>query len=269
MTSAIQVGELQRYQLSGLSGEENFIPYRDITRPSGVIRIEYYHSMFPTQPTAYSRFLSRMGNFHKEEFWKTLVLDDATFMELEARKWHQYVLNPTSKDGRQWYGGSKELLEEMLMMRFSGLTQNVVVLCHIDEDKDELWGEIVRNPAMPGKLSKRLGAAYGEQYRAYVLRDEKGNATRQLQTQNDGRYAVQSQIHAPNPCFLHYDSLWEGGATRKNIHVLVMGEIGTGKSTFAATFPKPMLVLFFDPYGKDEPYLAPYPDARIVEAAAA
>ena len=184
--------------------------YRDVEHADGLIRLEYYHDGSPYQPDAYSKYLERMGNFHKEyESWQTIVADSATFMELSGRKWHQYVLNPTAKDARQWYGGSKELLEEMLMMRFAGLPMNVVVLTHIDEDKDELYGEIVRNPAVPGKLSKRLGSAFGEHYRMMVVRNEKGDLEHMVQTKNNGVYAAQSQINAPDPAFPHYLSLWE------------------------------------------------------------
>lgn len=42
---------------------------------------------------------------------------------------------------------------------------------------------------------------------------------------------------------------------RPPLHVLCYGETGAGKSTFAATFPKPMLVLCFDPMGKHLPYV--------------
>lgn len=42
---------------------------------------------------------------------------------------------------------------------------------------------------------------------------------------------------------------------KDNLHVLLMGRPGSGKSTFAATFPKPMLVFGFDPGGKEDPYL--------------
>jgi hypothetical protein len=45
------------------------------------------------------------------------------------------------------------------------------------------------------------------------------------------------------------------------VHVGCMGESGTGKSSFGATFPKPMLVIHLDPYGKDQAYL----DAGIVD----
>src|SRR5579872_1605977 len=43
-------------------------------------------------------------------------------------------------------------------------------------------------------------------------------------------------------------------ATRPAIHCVVYGESGARKSSFVATFPKPMLVLGFDPYGKMTPY---------------
>lgn len=42
---------------------------------------------------------------------------------------------------------------------------------------------------------------------------------------------------------------------RHPLHCLVYGDPGSGKSTFAATFPKPMLVFLFDALGKDGPYI--------------
>ena len=42
---------------------------------------------------------------------------------------------------------------------------------------------------------------------------------------------------------------------RPPIHVLIHGETGSGKSSFAATFPKPALVFLFDPFGKHLPYV--------------
>ena len=38
------------------------------------------------------------------------------------------------------------------------------------------------------------------------------------------------------------------------IHAMPYGDPGSEKSTFAATFPKPMVVLFFDPFAKAGPY---------------
>ena len=39
-----------------------------------------------------------------------------------------------------------------------------------------------------------------------------------------------------------------------NLHCLLMGRPGAGKSTLAATLPKPMLVIMTDPPGKEKPY---------------
>lgn len=43
--------------------------------------------------------------------------------------------------------------------------------------------------------------------------------------------------------------------SRPPLHCLTYGDPGSRKSTFAATFPKPMNVFFFDPIGKETPYL--------------
>ena len=42
--------------------------------------------------------------------------------------------------------------------------------------------------------------------------------------------------------------------THKPTHTIAYGDSGVGKSTFAATYPKPMLVFAWDPHGKDLPY---------------
>ena len=39
------------------------------------------------------------------------------------------------------------------------------------------------------------------------------------------------------------------------IHTLVYGESGSGKSTYFSTYPRPMLIMGFDPYDKMMPYL--------------
>src|SRR3990167_1795906 len=140
-----------------------------------IIKIERYNDVDPTQPTAYPAFMRRMSALPDEyAVWRTIVLDSVTFMELASRKYQQYTLNPSAKDPRQWYGGSTEQLEEMLMIRFGSLPMNVVVIAHVDEDKDEVHGTYVRNPSAPGRLRKRMPSAFAELYRAYLGSVESG-----------------------------------------------------------------------------------------------
>ena len=52
---------------------------------------------------------------------------------------------------------------------------------------------------------------------------------------------------------------------RRPLHVLCYGDSGCGKSTFTATFPKPILVQMFDPLGKEWPYLLQAPQHETTE----
>ena len=202
--AAKKVGEMQTYPLGKV-----VVPYRDIEREDGFVRIEYYHDFEPMNPNAYALYLTRMGMFHHEQDnWQTVVLSSVTMMEICARKYHQYALNPSTKDPRQWWGGSTDMLEEMLMMRFAGLKMNVVVLAHIDTERDELFGETVKNPAGPGRLRGALATQYAEHYHQFVRRMEDGKLAYLLQSQNDGRFASQTHIQVPSPSYPHFASLW-------------------------------------------------------------
>lgn len=174
-------------------------------------QIEHLSEDDPRKPQTYSRFMTRMDSFGKEmDEWRTgtLIIDSVTAMELCARKWAQYALNPSTKEPRQWYSASTEMLEEMLMMRLGALDMNVVVICHIDEHKNEVNGEIVRNPAAPGRLSKRLASGFAEQYRQYVMRDAKtGERIHAWQTHNDGQWNCATQLELPDPCEPTYQAI--------------------------------------------------------------
>jgi AAA domain len=188
-----------------------------------LIRLEYYHELEWTEPrevtrkagktirdvnpSAYNTFLKRMAGFHHEyEEWATVVLDSATPLEIAARRWDQFIVNPGAEDARQWYGASKDLLERMLFTRFAGLPMNVVVLAHIDDEKYEFQGKQRRVPMLPGKLRGSLGSQYQEVYHAYIV----DNGEYLLQTRTDALFACTSAIQAPNPCPPHYDALWAG-----------------------------------------------------------
>lgn len=224
-----------------------------------LIQIEFYSEINPRKPRTFKRFQKRMNVFAQEyEQWASAMMDSSTFAELACRKMHQYSLNPDAKDPRQWYGGSTEGLEEMLMMRFASLPMNVGVACHVDEQKDEVHGMMRFNPAAPGRLSKRLAAAFGEFYHLNVIKDDDGADVHQLQTHRSNLYNAATQIGAPNHCFPSYKLLWENwpkGLKKPPIHTLVYSDSGGGKSTFLATYPKPMVVFFWDPPGKDIPYI--------------
>lgn len=261
---AQSIGEIQTFQIGQFTYE-----YRDIHHDDGLVRIEYYKDPDPDNPQAYSKFRTRMASFHNEyDYWKTVVADPVTMMELLARKVEEKVLNPmpagTSKyakgsgvDGRQWFGGSTDALEEMLCIRFIGLPMNVVIICHIAEKKNDVSGEILRGAFAPGRLADRklLSSVYQEQYYVYTGRDaETKERYHALKTRNDGQWAATSMIGAPDPCFPHYEALWSGWdhAVRPVTKSLFYGDSGVGKSTLASTWPKPMLVWCFD--GKDLAY---------------
>lgn len=188
-------------------------PYQEVlSTKSGetIIRIEHYIDLDPLKPQAYARFLRRLSDGGEFPEWRTVVLDSVTFMELMARKYAQYTLMPNSKEPRQWFASSTDTLEEVLMVRFGALPQNVVVLAHIDEDKDELNGVYLRNPMAPGRLRKRSPAGYSEVYRAYVRRDTNGEREYLWQTRSDNMYSATTQLDAPDPCVQHYTAIFGG-----------------------------------------------------------
>ena len=209
-----EVGPMQEYNVGNY-----VIPFRDIQHPDGVVRIEYYLDTDMENPTAYSKFRERMGILQNEfGTWKTLVADPITSMELASRKLAEKVLNPlppgatkyrglkhSGVDPRQWFGASTDDLEEMLCIRFVGLPMNVVIICHVDERKNEVSGEILRGPFAPGRLSSRklLNSVYHEQYYCYTGRDEERKRLYFLKTQNDGQWAATTLIAGNRWCGLN------------------------------------------------------------------
>lgn len=188
-------------------------PCRQILDSKGNVKIqlEYYHdaALNKRETNAYKRFLSRMSYIHTEyDQWRTIAIDSVTFMELCARMYAEYVLNPDAKDPRQWYGESKNALERILMVRFGALPTNVVVLAHTSEDKDELNGTFVRGIHAVGKLGKHLPGGFSEVYRAYI---DKTTGKYLFQTRSSGLWVAATQIGAPDPCEQHYEALWTGG----------------------------------------------------------
>lgn len=218
-----QVSDLQEYTIETGKGDV-VIPFRDVKHPDGLVRIEYYNKTDDIEnPVAFSNFRTRMGVLHNEyDVWKTVVIDSVTFMELQARKLEEKVLNPLPAgvslyekgakfDGRTWFAGATSALEELLCLRLAGLDMNVVVICHVDKDKNMVSGEIVKVPFAPGRLSNRslLSAAFAEQYHLYTQRDGDGNRVYLAQTSTHDGLSASTQISAPDPAWPNYDALWE------------------------------------------------------------
>jgi len=257
-----KVGEMQQYEIG-----QHIIPYRDIEHPDGVVRVEYYDDADFDNPSAFTKFRSRLATLQQAggeiAQWKTIVFETMTSMELASRMFQVKIMNPMTKfakgeDTRQWFSASTDDCEEILVYGCKGMYTNLVLNCHIDERRNEVSGEILRGPMAPGRVSKRseLGATWQEQYHVYTMRNgTTGVREHLLQTANDGQWVATSQIGAPDPCFPHYESLWVNWqGVRPFVHCFTYGDAGTGKSTFAATWPKPMLVIMFDGPGKDIPF---------------
>jgi len=201
---AQSVGEIQKMQM------QNFqIPYRDIVAADGgFVRVEYYSSESAQYPYVSQVLELRMQTFAQEQAqWATLCCGSLSSAALENRLYEQFVLNPHYKDPRKWYGAATEYLERLIFGQ-KALTCNVVFMCHIGKDKDEVGGEYLFTPDLPGRLSYAAGRYFNEMYRTFVTRDANGNPSYVLQTGNDGRYQCKTHIDAPMLCWPTYESLW-------------------------------------------------------------
>jgi hypothetical protein len=221
-----------------------------------ILRLMVFDEPDPKHAKSFLAFEQEFDLFlqtYQEEGWRTVVFDSVDSFELNARKLEQYTLNVGSKDPRQWYGGSTSKVEETICMRLAHLRCNVVVITHIDDSKMSIHGHQLIGPSGPGKQAKGMGRFFGEVYRSYATKAE-GTRVYQLQTSVDDVAAAKTHINAPDPCYPDYESLWANwnGDKRPDIKILSYGDFGAGKSCFAATFPKPMKVYFFDPLGGNE-----------------
>jgi hypothetical protein len=187
-------------------------PIRDLVAPNGDwIRIEYHNDISP-EAKSWPNFDWQMKERHFfTHGWATVVIDSVTFMELCARMHARHVVNPNSKEPRQWFGYSTDALEYALLVQLQAFPGNLLVLAHIDVSRDEVLGTHVRQLAAPGRLTSRneLAAGYAELYRAYVILNEDKSTGYVLQTQRDTMFNCATQIDAPNPSWQTYESLWD------------------------------------------------------------
>ena len=172
-----------------------------------------YENYAPTDNvgSAGAKFNADMGKMRKEgKLPATLVLDSLTTFSDEMMR-YLMKLNPGIKrmdtkgaatPAMQDYQVArlffKQVLGELL-----NLPCNLVVTAHIQMDKDEVTGEILRTPMLAGKLSRELPIIFPEVYRSYV-KDGKYMA----QTKSDSKYQCRTQIQGlPADIELKYESL--------------------------------------------------------------
>lgn len=173
------------------------------------VRIEFFHDHDATKPKAYKAFKARMGEVFaevNEARWSSVVLDSLTFCELTCRKMYEHDVAKDAQDSRRWYLFTKNDIEQVVMISFAGLRCHVGVACHIDEDKDEYSGMVVRHPKAPGSLRHSIGAGF-EVVRTYLVA-EKGKPPRyMIQTMPGDGYYCSTQRDLPNPCEPDFEAI--------------------------------------------------------------
>ena len=167
-----------------------------------IIRLNYFHEAEPEMPSAFEAFRAFMiGRGHLEPIGEfppaAWVLDSCSMFELALRGYSRYRLNPNTKEPRQHWGFATDQLEQTLLQRFAPLPGLVLVLCHIDSDKDERDGSYIYNPKLPGRLRDNCGMGYTEIWRLYNERDKKG-VKHLVQTQPCERYGCMSNSKVPD-----------------------------------------------------------------------
>lgn len=186
----------------------------DIVAPDGEwIRVEFYNDLAPGSGT-WDKIQWDMTERHWfTHGWETVVLDSLTFLNLIAFYHAKFVVNPNSKEPRQWHAWSTDALEHMLLVQLQSAPMNLVLLAHIDHEKDEVMQTFVRQLSAPGRLKNRneLCAGFSEFYRAYATPAPEwpDGMAYLLQTRRDGQFNCASQIEAPQPCVQNYEALWE------------------------------------------------------------
>ena len=182
--------------------------------PEQVELIEYenYQSSGKDDVPA-ERFNMKMGILAKlNPFpYDTIVLDSLTLFSDEVAKYimktnpgiKRVITNGAQSPCLQDYGIIRLFMKQMLSSLLS-LPCNVIVTAHIQVDKDENTGELLRTPMMTGKLSRELPIYFSEVWRSYV--DDKGKYL--AQTRSDSKYQCRTQLNGiGSPIELNYKEI--------------------------------------------------------------
>lgn len=211
--AAGRVGDLYT-ESNGMRSRLVYAPDSD----EAIIKIEHYLDWDPEKPQAWIKFRERVRKLPSEaEQWATWVIDSVTNAEFYARLESMFVINTMSNagneaHGKKHYGHSKEQIEINLMARVAWMPMNVVAIAHYDDAPDDMEAGKMKNPSVPGKLTKRLPAGFGEMYRLVPYVDEKGMRRPWLQTRPGDGYNAGSVIGVANGCPATYEALWNGRA---------------------------------------------------------
>lgn len=145
--------------------------------------------------------LSRLLKDERDQ-WETVVFDSGTSLELCLRQYEQYVMNPDAANGMQWFGGSADALERLLITRMASWPKYLIVITHTANEKegDEAGtGPTRYKMRFPGRLPGEFETYYTEVYHAFT-KEVNGKTEYLLQTRSDAQYKANSAVfHAPNP----------------------------------------------------------------------
>jgi len=164
--------------------------------------------------TPAEQFNQALGNFKSQSTfpYDNIVLDSLTTYSDEVMK---YVIKENPGIKRMLTKGAQvpcqqdyqivRIYFKQMIAALVALPCNVIVIAHIETDKDELTGQVVRSAMMAGKLKTELPIYFEECWRIYV--DDKGQ--RWAQTQPDSRFGFcRTQLqNIPNPVKFTYEEV--------------------------------------------------------------
>lgn len=196
-------------EASGVKGVEGY----QVFFKSGKLmtQVELYADENPEDGVGALRFRTRMTNLHHYyEQFRTIVLDNVSSAERTLRFREKFKVNAGTKEPRQWSAASTDGVEQLIGARLANMRRhNVVTIAHVDEQKDEFNGHMIRTIKAPGRMRKGLADAYQEVYHAYVKTEDQ-ESLYLLQTQASNMWMAASRIRPvpPDPCPQNYEDLF-------------------------------------------------------------
>lgn len=242
---------------------------RSYLMPKEIIKIEFYSDSNPEKPSAYERYLV---GIKEQDFspYKTIILDSFSSALRSARWWEQFINLPNAKgkEKMKWWGESADRLERNIAGPFKSFQCNTIVIGHVGSKQDDERGSLHWGVDATGRLSTSLPRDFGEVYLADVARDREGRKKYIIQTEKDDRYFAKTHLGIRDSFETNYGEGYFNLVTNSKkiqlirdnhfitpLHILLYGDSGAGKSQFAASFPKPMLVFMWDGFDNAIPYL--------------